>query len=433
MSNERFWCCALKYSNFKTSREKQISQERSGVGTTVLTLTLVSVFVVGAILGVMVSDLSNGDGGGSIPPENSSTYLNSKIENLQNNISLLKKNLENRIDYLDNRLSDLASELGSGEGYNWPVDEIYKNVRNSIVVVKSIKTTVGFFGPSQQVVQGSGFLYRDEGYILTNHHVIEGADNVFVTFWNGLTVETSLINSDPYSDVALLKVDSSKVPDNLHPLELGDSSEIEPGDRVIAIGNPFGLVGSTTTGIVSQTGRVLPTQAGYSIPGIIQIDAAINPGNSGGPLLNFDGEVIGINTAIESQSGNFSGIGYSVPADLVTKIVSRWTENKEYHHPWVGIGYEEVNRKTAQEKGMEVVRGIQVVGVSSDSPAERAGLRKGDIILRVDEVRIIDGADFLSYIELNKSPGEEISLKVLRDGETITLSLELGKRPPLST
>ncbi|KXA91777.1 hypothetical protein AKJ63_00970 [candidate division MSBL1 archaeon SCGC-AAA259D18] len=315
------------------------------------------------------------------------------------------------------------------ESFDWPVDEIYREVRNSIVVIKSKMVTMGFFGPSTQTVQGSGFVYSDEGYILTNHHVIEEADNISVRFWNGSTVEAFLVDSDPYSDVALLKVDSSKIPDNLHPLELGDSSEIDPGDRIIAIGNPFGLAGSTTTGIVSQTGRVLSTQAGYSIPGIIQIDAAINPGNSGGPLLNFEGEVIGINTAIESETGNFSGIGYAVPSSIISKIVSRWLENKEYHHPWVGIIYEEVTQETAREGGLEEVRGILVKGIVANGPAEKAGLRIDDIILKVDGVKIIDGEDFLSYIELNKSPGDELSFKVLRNGETIMIPLELGERP----
>lgn len=395
-------------------------------------LTLASVFVVGTILGVVVFGLSEGNGRTDIPSENSLAYLNSKIENLQRNVDILEERFENKVYYLENRINGIDGSY-PGRSSDWPVDEIYEEIRNSIVVVQSSKITTGFYGPTQQFIQGSGFVCLNERYILTNHHVIEGADNVFVRFWNGVTVEPSLVDSDPYSDVALLEIDPSKVPENLRPLELGDSSEIDPGDRVVAIGNPFGLAGSTTTGIVSQIGRVLPAQAGYSIPGVIQIDAAINPGNSGGPLLNFDGEVIGINTAIESDTGDFSGIGYAVPSNIISRIVSSWIENKEYHHPWVGIRYEEVTQATARERGLEEVRGILVVGIATNGPAEKAGLKVNDIILKVDGVRIMSDGDFLSYIELNKSPGEEVTLKVLRDGETVTINLELGKRPSLSS
>ena len=183
---------------------------------------------------------------------------------------------------------------------------------------------------------GSGFVYDNLGHIITNAHVVEGVSKATVTFLDGTQYNAEVVGKDKFTDIAVIKV--SEKPRLLYPLQMGDSSQLQVGEPVAAIGNPFGLSGSMTSGIVSQIGRLLPTQdSGFSIPDVIQTDAAINPGNSGGPLLNMKGEVIGINTAIQSISGEFSGIGFAVPSNTALKIVPSLIEDGEYNHPWIGI------------------------------------------------------------------------------------------------
>ena len=194
---------------------------------------------------------------------------------------------------------------------------------------------------------GSGFVYDNLGHIITNAHVVEGASKATVTFLDGTQYDAEIIGKDKFTDIAVMKVNEK--PRLLHPLQIGDSSKLHVGDQVAAIGNPFGLSGSMTSGIVSQLGRLLPTQdSGFSIPDVIQTDAAINPGNSGGPLLNMKGEVIGINTAIQSISGEFSGIGFAVPSNTALKIVPSLIEDGEYNHPWIGISGRDIDPDLAR-------------------------------------------------------------------------------------
>jgi len=301
-----------------------------------------------------------------------------------------------------------------------------------------------------QFGQGSGFVIDEQGYIVTNHHVAGDAVEIYVTFADGNTVEAELIGSDPDSDLAVIKVD----PDETGPLAtlpLGDSDSVRPGYTVVAIGNPFGLEGTMTTGIISAIGRTLPSQATavgggtFSIPGIIQVDAAINPGNSGGPLMNLNGEVIGVNTAIATQSGTFSGVGYAVPVAAVKRIVPELITNGNYNHPWLGISTNTLTPPIREAAGLEAGQtGLLVTGVIDGGPAAEAGLLGGaevisvngfqvpvggDIITSVDGEEVREFEDLIEYLEFQTSPGDTITLGVYREGVDTTIDVTLQPRP----
>lgn len=372
---------------------------------------LIIFLIVGGILGFGLSSfLAN-------PEENTVS------ENCRHVVSRVS-NLEKRIQTLESVLSNYSAS----DNFTWPIPAIYQQAVRSVVKIEVITITESFFGQQRSTALGSGFVYNDSGYIISNEHVVGEAEEITVTFSNGDTVEASLVATDPYSDIGVIKVDPSKV-ENLEPLNLGDSSGLEVGERVIAIGNPFGLSRTVTTGIVSQTGRLLQTETGYSIPSVIQIDAAINPGSSGGPLLDFGGRVIGITTAIETQTGTFTGVGFAVPSALVRKVVADLIEKGEYKHPWIGIGGQNVTFEIAEEKGLEKARGFLISYVGPDSPADKAGLQEGDVVLAIDGREIFGLEDILSYIELNARPDEMVNLQVFRDGKIKSLELKLGVRP----
>lgn len=300
-----------------------------------------------------------------------------------------------------------------------------------------------------QFGQGSGFVWDSEGHIVTNYHVVDQAERVNVTFSDGLTLKAEIVGTDPDSDLAVIKVDS--LPQGVEPLDLAVSSELRVGESVVAIGNPFGLEGTMTTGIVSALGRSLPSQArtadggAFNIPNIIQTDAAINPGNSGGPLLDYAGRVIGINTAIESPVRQFSGIGYAVPSDIIAKIVPALIEDGRYPHPWLGIAGRTLAPGIREAMDLETTQtGILVISVVEDGPAGEAGLQGsedevridgfptlvgGDVITGVDGQEIREFDDLLSYLVESTVVGQEITLTILRDGETIDLDVILGERP----
>jgi S1-C subfamily serine protease len=227
-------------------------------------------------------------------------------------------------------------------------------------------------------------------------------------------------------------------------MKIGDSSKLKVGEKIAAIGNPFGLSGSMTSGIVSQIGRLLPQESGYSIPDVIQTDAAINPGNSGGPLLNMKGEVVGINTAIQSATGEFSGIGFAVPSNTVKKIVPVLIENGEFKHPWMGISGTDVDPELAKVRELKSSKGFLVVSVIEGSPAEQAGLigvtetkeiegrefaMNGDIILSIDGKTVRKISDILIHLQREKSIGDEMILSVNRNGEILELTMVLEERP----
>ena len=289
---------------------------------------------------------------------------------------------------------------------------------------------------------GSGFVFDKQGHIITNAHVVKDATKTVVTFLDGRQYNAQIIGVDEYTDIGVIKVNADlKL---LNPLSLGDSSNLQVGEPITAIGNPFGLSGSMTSGIISQMGRLLPSNSGYSIPDVIQTDAAINPGNSGGPLLNMRGEIVGINTAIQSTTGEFTGVGFAIPSQTVAKIVPTLISDGEYKHPWIGISGTDIGLEMANVMGLESTLGFLIITVIEDSPASDAGLigsnkmievegREysigGDVIMSVDgiDVRKID--DILIHLQRGKAVGDEMVLEILRDGRTTNVTILLQERP----
>ena len=289
---------------------------------------------------------------------------------------------------------------------------------------------------------GSGFVFDKKGHVITNAHVVKNAAKVVVTFLDGRSYNAEIVGIDEYTDIAVIKVNADL--SLLHPLSLGDSSNLRVGEQIAAIGNPFGLSGSMTSGIVSQLGRLLPSGSGYSIPDVIQTDAAINPGNSGGPLLNMRGEIVGINTAIQSTTGEFTGVGFSVPSQTIAKIVPTLIEKGEYKHPWIGIAGRDIDPDLAKVLNLKDAKGFLVVTVVDDSPAAKAGLigsdktievegakypMGGDIILSVDKIEVRKIDDILIHLQRSKSVGDEMVLEILRDSRTTNITIVLQERP----
>ena len=289
---------------------------------------------------------------------------------------------------------------------------------------------------------GSGFVFDKKGHIITNAHVVDDAKKVVVTFLDGRSYNAEIIGTDEFTDLAVIKVNADLI--LLRPLPLGDSSNLKVGEPIAAIGNPFGLSGSMTSGIVSQLGRLLPSGSGYSIPDVIQTDAAINPGNSGGPLLNMRSEIVGINTAIQSATGEFTGVGFAIPSQTIAKIVPTLIVKGEYKHPWIGISGRDIDPDLAKVLGLKDAVGFLIVTVVENSPASKAGLigsekiievegvnhpMGGDIILSVDgiDVRKID--DILIHLQRAKSVGDEMVLEILRDNRTTNVTIVLQERP----
>jgi len=290
---------------------------------------------------------------------------------------------------------------------------------------------------------GSGFLVDNEGHIVTNNHVVQDAEEIEIIFWDATRVRGRVIGSDLDADLAVLEADS--VPEGVTPLEMGDSDAVQVGQRVIAIGNPFGLQGTMTVGIVSGLGRRLdsqrelnPSGGTYSNPDIIQTDAAINPGNSGGPLLDSAGRVLGINTAIRSLSGSNSGVGFASPVNTAKKLLPHLIRDGHYVYPWLGIsGMSEIDLLTMEDLDLPQSQGVYVTMVTEGGPADDAGVRAasattrkgGDMIVAIDDYPLTDFSDLVSYLVAHTDPGHTIELTIIRDGETIQLPLTLGERP----
>ena len=329
---------------------------------------------------------------------------------------------------------------------------IYLRVNPSVVnieIVSGYHSTIDIVDSS-----GSGFVYDADGHIVTNAHVVRDAEEILVTFSDGHVLNADLVAVDDYSDLAVIRVDPAQAP--LVPVLLGDSNQLQVGQRVIAIGNPFGLDGSMTVGIVSALGRSLPSARlldpaydQYSNPSIIQVDAAVNPGNSGGPLLDSYGQVIGINTAIRTENGGFQGIAFAVPVNTMKRIVPQLIEEGSVQYSWLGItspaaegGYSVA--ALADELDFPVRNGILISEVTPGSPAARAGLKAGtqtttirgvpipvdsDIIVAVNGQMIRDIDSLVAFLVENTSPGDTITLTIVRAGQTLDLDVTLGVRP----
>ena len=323
------------------------------------------------------------------------------------------------------------------------ISKIFKDVQGSVVQITRENKQAPDSPEDENVTSlGSGFVFDKEGRIITNHHVVQDSKSVDVTFIDGNRYVASVIGSDPFNDVAVIKI-TQNISEKLRPLILGNSSVVEVGDQVIAIGNPYGLAGSMSLGIVSQKGRLISTEgSAFSIPSVIQTDALINPGNSGGPLLNIQEEVIGMNTAgVLSDSGGFSGIGLAVPSNTISKIVPVLNSKGNYTHPWLGVSASSLTSKLTEnfENLSRDFKGVYVDSITKDGPADKAGLRGSttdqygdkhgtDIITAVDKHNVTYMEDLVSYLDENKKPGEKLNLTVLRKQSYLDVGVLLGDR-----
>lgn len=360
----------------------------------------------------------------------------------------------------------------STESFSLPLSltDIFKRIKNSVVQITSTISN-----PNEVIIingkrlsgnstaLGSGFIYDEKGHIVTNDHVVPDTSNITnklvdVAFTDGNTYQAKVIGRDPFSDIAVLQLIGSFSDEKLVPLSITNSSNLQVGQQVIAIGNPFGLSGSMTTGIISQMARLLPNpDTGYSIANTIQTSAVINPGNSGGPLLNMQGRVIGMNTAIISDTGTYSGVGFAIPSDDIASVVPKLIQNGSYSHPWLGITGGKILSEVSNSTGLpKNYRGVMIATIQAGSPADKAGLRGlnqssnentinsngtltnrssssrvteiPDIIIAIDghPVRQID--DIINYLDGHKSVGDAIGLKVNRDGRILNITTILGAR-----
>ena len=334
--------------------------------------------------------------------------------------------------------STVGEEVSVSVGRDLSLIQIFERSEEGVVRV-NIQRSEELLGVNGV---GSGFVFDKNGHVITNAHVVENSEKVVVTFLDGRSYNADVIGVDAFTDLAVIRVEVD--PSLLKPLLIGDSSNLKVGMEVAAIGNPFGLSGSMTSGIVSTLGRLLPQESGFSIPDVVQTDAAINPGNSGGPLLNSRGEVIGINTAIQSTTGEFTGVGFAIPSNTIAKIIPILISEGSYHHPWVGISGRDIDPDLAKALNLVDARGFLIVNVIEGSPADKAGLKGstetktvdgieypygGDVILSVDGniVRQID--DILIHLQRYKSVGDEMVLEILRDCRITNFVIQLEDRP----
>jgi len=339
---------------------------------------------------------------------------------------------DQRIDALEQQIQNM-DDRSNVVYFNSAQDSISQLFQDSDQSVVSIAA----FGSEN--AQGSGFVYGKNGYIVTNQHVVEDATRVEVSFIDGATRNARIVGKDPYTDLAVLKVDKK----GLEPLELGNSSNVNVGQKAVAIGNPFGLRGSMTSGIISQKGRTLRTQGGFSTPNVLQTDAAINPGNSGGPLMNIQGEVIGVNTAIESNTGVFSGIGFAIPSNTVERVVPNLIEEGNYSHPWIGVSGIDVNQDIAEEMNLENSTGFLIMEVVPGGPADKAGLQAGDrnatidggniavggdVVVAINGEKIRGISDVLLFLAREAEVGETVDITIIRDSEKMEVPLTLQSR-----
>ena len=335
---------------------------------------------------------------------------------------------------------------------------IYEQVNPSVVNVtnlatgSSIQGLQGNFHGDELLPQGtgSGFVWDDAGHIVTNDHVVQGADELQVTFSDGTASVAEVVGVDPDSDLAVIKIQPEGY--TLVPVRRGSLNDVRVGMRVAAIGNPFGLEGTLTSGIVSALGRSIPALASFSIPNSIQTDAPINPGNSGGPLLNEQGEVIGVNAQIRSETGVNSGVGFAIPISLVERVVPALIEEGVYRHSYLGVSGATLSPICAEELGLaKSIRGAYIEQVLPNTPAARAGLRGGegennsrylglcpnatggDIVVAINDQPVTSFDDILRYLESDTSPRDTVTLRISRDGDEYLIDVTLAPRPNTTT
>jgi 2-alkenal reductase len=318
--------------------------------------------------------------------------------------------------------------------------DLYQQVNQAVV---NITVYAGQDGQIEALGQGSGFVYDSEGHIISNAHVVHGAAYLEVTFSSGLVREASIVGEDLHSDLAVVQVD---LPEGITPLPLGNMETLAVGQTVVAIGNPFGLSGTLTRGIISALGRTIPALTIFSIPQAIQTDAAINPGNSGGPLLNLAGEVVGVNAQIETGGTTRSnlGVGFAIPVSIIERVVPALIEDGRYTWPWMGVVGTDVTPSLVKAMDLPVEQGAYLVEIIQGGPSSKAGLIGasgqvtvdgrtvevgGDVITAIDGQPVLTFDDVLVYVALETSPGQTVTLTVLRDGKPVTVEVTLEPRP----
>ena len=331
-------------------------------------------------------------------------------------------------------ISELTSaEIVAAQGDH--LADLYEQAVQSIVFIRA--------STSQAEGSGSGFVWDIDGHVVTNYHVVQGASSLTAKFFNGREYTASIVAFDLDADLAVIKLEN--VEHELVPIAIGNSSDLRPGEMAIALGNPFGEEFTMTTGIVSAVSRTLRSGFSlYSIPAVVQTDAAINPGNSGGPLLDMNGAVIGVNTQIRSDSRQNSGVGFAVPVDLVKRVVPSLIENGRHEYSLMGISGDEVNIGIRSDAGLPGdVTGAYVIRVMPGGPADQAGIREdsgsagienwdGDVIVAIDSIRMSSMDDLIAYLALNTAPDDEIVIGIFRDGVEIAIPMTLGARPATS-
>jgi len=355
------------------------------------------------------------------------------------------------------RLNDVQNEVSAlrttnNQQYqviptNISLSQLYENVRDSVVMISGFMAYSTSSGRQVVQVQGSGFVYNFTArmVIITNFHVIDGATNISVSFRNGNAYAANVLGSDVYYDLAVLSVDAST--SGFKPLQVVSSSTLKVGDLVIVVGNPFGLTGSMTTGIVSQLGRTITesTTRGFPIANVIQISALINPGNSGGPLLNDKGQVVGVTTAIAANS---QGVGFAIPSNAILREIASLVNTGAYtQHPWLGIAGTDMTYEIANKMNLNITYGVVITQIASGGPAEEAGLKAGtqqvligrsivtiggDVIIAINGMRIVNGDDLSTYLEENTLPNQTINMTIVRNSAAMNVPVVLGTRPPPS-
>jgi len=402
--------------------------KRPRLSTTFIVIVVLASLMIGGILGYSANYI--------LITQNSND-LQEQVLVLQSQVSALKSGKNSN-----------ASNNVYLTGENASLAQLYAQIKDSVVIVRGLMLTYDMFHRSYySQVQGSGFVYGYEGemVIITNYHVIEDVINITVTFINGNGYPATVLGSDPYADLAVL---SASAPESEYsPLEMVSSSTLNVGDPLIAIGNPYGLAGSMTTGIVSALGRTITEDlsGGYPIANVIQTSTPINSGNSGGPLINYQGQVVGITTAIVSDS---QGLGFAIPSSTVLKEIGSLISNGSYdQHSTIGASGTDMTYEIAQKISSDETYGWLIAQVTDGGPADQAGLKGGtqqvvvngqnvviggDVIIEIDGTRIKDMDDMSSFLEANTLPNQIIEVTVVRSGQVLTLSLTLGSRPSLT-
>jgi S1-C subfamily serine protease len=399
--------------------------KKPGFSTTLIVIIIIVSLIAGGLVGYSVSNLTTS---GSVSDlQNQVSALQGQVSNLQSTPNVANQNSTYII------------------GENASLAPLYAEVKDSVVVI--LGTTVQydvFRRPYYSQVQGSGFIYNFTGQmvVITNYHVVQDVLNITVTFINGNGYEATVLGSDPYVDLAVLSTNASQ--SEYKPLEIVSSSQLEVGDAVIAVGGPYGLAGSMTTGIVSALGRTITDEtSNYPIANVIQTSAPINPGNSGGPLLNYEGQVVGVTTAIVSDS---QGLGFAIPSSAILReIKSLVTEGSYNQHPWIGASGTDMTYEIAKTMDVNVTYGWLIAQVTSGGPADDAGLQGGtqqvtvdgqsvtvggDIIIALSGTRITGTDDLSTFLEERTLPGQTIDVTIIRNGQDMTLQVKIGTRPP---